>query len=117
MYLILMKGGEFMAKTVAVLIKEDLNLQLQSLNKIGKYYTDLVDDYVYFFQLKNKLKADIRKQGIRYKYINGNGIEVDKPNESILNLTKINTQMLKILNDLGLQSPQIEDDSNGEDLL
>jgi len=112
-----MKGGEVMAKTTAVLIKEDLILQLQSLNKIGKYYEDMVTDYIYFFQLKNKLKKDIKDQGIRYKYINGNGITVDKPNESIINLTKINTQMLKILNDLGLQTPQIEDDSDGEDLL
>lgn len=106
-----------MAKTTSVLIKEHLMLQLQNLNKIDKYYEDMVNDYIYFHQLKNKLKKDIKDNGIRYKYVNGNGITVDKPNESILNLTKINTQMLKILNDLGLQQPQIEDDTDGEDLL
>ena len=106
-----------MAQTKSTLIKEDLLLQLQNLNKIGKFYTDMVDDYVYFYQLKRKLQTDIRTKGIRYKQVNGNGIEVDKPNESILNLTKINTQMLKILNDLGLKEPQEPDDPNGEDLL
>lgn len=105
-----------MAKTNSVLIKEDLLFQLQTLNKIGKFYTDLVDDYIYFYQLKRKLQSDIRTNGIRYKQVNGNGIVVDKPNESILNLTKINSQMLKILNDLGLKEPQL-DDYDGEDLL
>lgn len=98
------------------MIKEDLLFQLQTLNKIGKFYTDLVDDYIYFYQLKRKLQSDIRTNGIRYKQVNGNGIVVDKPNESILNLTKINSQMLKILNDLGLKEPQL-DDYDGEDLL
>lgn len=106
-----------MARTTAVLIKEDLLLQLQSLNKIGKFYTDMVDDYIYFYQLKKKLQTDIRTKGLRYEQTNGNGILVEKPNESILNLTKINTQMLKILNDLGLKEPQEPDDPNGEDLL
>lgn len=106
-----------MARTIAALIKEDLLLQLQSINKIGKFYTDMVDDYIYFYQLKRKLQTDIRKKGLRYEQTNGNGILVEKPNESILNLTKINTQMLKILNDLGLKEPQEPDDQNGEDLL
>ncbi len=106
-----------MAKTNAVLIKEDLLFQLQTLNKIGKFYTDMVDDYIYFYQLKRKLQTDIRTKGLRYKQVNGNGIVVDKPNESILNLTKINTQMLKILNDLGLKEPQEPDDPDGKDLL
>ena len=44
----------------------------------------------------------------------GNGIEVEKPNESVTNLPKITAAMLKILNDLNLKEPipesSMEDD-------
>ena len=58
--------------------------------------------------VKKKLIADIRKKGLRYKAVNGNGIEVEKPNESVTNLPKITASMLKILNDLNLKEPLSE---------
>lgn len=95
-------------------IKNDLLFQLQTQNKIGKFYDDLVEDYITFYKLKNQLKKDIRDKGIRYKAINGNGFEVEKPNESVTNLPKINSQMLKILSDLGLHKPS-EDPEGGDE--
>lgn len=55
--------------------------------------------------MKKKLIADIKEKGIRYKAINGNGVRVEKPNESIVNLQKTTTTMLKILADLKLKDP------------
>ncbi len=88
-------------------IRKDLYDQLESQMKYGQHYYDMVEDYIAFYRLKNKLKTDINKRGLRYKVINGNGIESEKPNESIINLTKVNSQMLKILSDLDLKSPTI----------
>ena len=81
-------------------IKESLLEQLRLQNKTSDFYLDLVSDYMDYWSLKKKLITDIRKKGIRYETVNGNGIEVEKPNESVTNLPKITTAMLKILNDL-----------------
>ncbi len=86
-------------------IKESLLEQLRLQNKTSDFYLDLVSDYMDYWSLKKKLIADIRKKGIRYDTINGNGIKVEKPNESVTNLPKITTAMLKILNDLNLKEP------------
>lgn len=94
-------------------IKEDLLNQLEVLGKYDAFNIDLVEDYMTLYELKKKLKKDISSKGLRYSAKNGNGFEIEKPNESILNFTKINTQMLKILNDLGLKEPS--SDSGDED--
>ena len=86
-------------------IKESLLEQLRLQNKTSDFYLDLVSDYMDYWSLKKKLITDIRKKGIRYETANGNGIEVEKPNESVTNLPKITTAMLKILNDLNLKEP------------
>lgn len=82
--------------------------QLKLQNKTSDFYSDLVNDYMSYWSLKKKLIADIKKKGLRYKMINGNGIEVEKPNESVTNLPKITAAMLKILNDLNLKEPLSE---------
>lgn len=94
-------------------IKESLLEQLRLQNKTSDFYLDLVGDYMDYWTLKKKLIADIRKNGLRYETVNGNGITVEKPNESVTNLPKITTAMLKILNDLNLKEPL--SDSSVED--
>ena len=86
-------------------IKESLLEQLRLQNKTSDFYLDLVSDYMDYWSLKKKLITDIRKKGIRSDTVNGNGIKVEKPNESVTNLPKITTAMLKILNDLNLKEP------------
>lgn len=97
-------------------IKESLLEQLRLQNKTSDFYLDLVSDYMDYWSLKKKLIADIRKKGIRYDTINGNGIKVEKPNESVTNLPKITTAMLKILNDLNLKEP-LSNSSTEDDYL
>lgn len=88
--------------------------QLRLQNKTSDFYKDLVNDYMDYWAIKKKLIADIRKRGLRYETVNGNGIKVEKPNESVTNLPKITAAMLKILNDLNLKEPlsesSLEDD-------
>lgn len=86
-------------------LRADLLGQLKVLEKTGKHFEDLVEDYIYLWKLKKNLQKDIKKNGIRYISINGNGIEVEKENVSVGNLMKVHTQMLKLLSDIGLQEP------------
>jgi hypothetical protein len=64
-----------------------------------------VNDYIYYWSLKKKLIADIKSKGLRYETVNGNGMTVEKANESVVNLQKTTVTMLKILADLKLKEP------------
>lgn len=97
-------------------IKEDLQNQLVAQNKFGKQFDDMIEDYLYFVELKERLKYDIDINGIRYRSTGGNGFTTFKPNESVERLQKTNGQMLKILQDLDLKAPEEEGDG-GDDLL
>ena len=94
-------------------MRDSLLEQLRLQNKTSDFYEDLVNDYMDYWSLKKKLIADIRKKGLRYETVNGNGLTVEKPNESVNNLPKITAAMLKILNDLNLKEPL--SDSSAED--
>lgn len=99
-------------------IKEDLKNQLLSQNKFGKHFDDMIEDYLYFFELKERLKFDIDINGIRYKTTGGNGFTTFKANESVERLQKTNAQMLKILQDLELKAPEEgPKEGEGDDLL
>ena len=89
-------------------IKDSLIDQLKLQGKTSEFYTDLVDDYMYYWKLKKELIKDIKEKGIRYKAVNGNGIMTDKANESVVNLQKTTSTMLKILSDLHLKEPIFE---------
>lgn len=91
-------------------IKESLVKQLELQGKTADFYMDLVEDYVFYWDMKKKLISDIKKKGVRYSAVNGNGIKVEKANESIQNLQKTTVTMLKILADLNLKEPMHNSD-------
>ena len=72
-------------------------------------------DYMKYYDLKRKCQQDIRKKGLRYTVTSGNGFKSEKPNESVQNLMKITTTMLKILDELGLQNPINTSDNSDDD--
>lgn len=92
-------------------MKESLVRQLELRGMNAEFYTDLVDDYVYYWSLKKRLITDIRAKGLRYETINGNGVTVEKANESVVYLQKTTATMLKILADLKLKEPVPEPES------
>ncbi len=98
-------------------IREDLKIQLLSQNKFGKQFDDMVEDYIKFVELKEKLQHDIDVNDIRYQTTGGNGFTTFKPNESVERLIKVNAQMLKILQDLELKAPEDSGGEEGDDLL
>ena len=86
-------------------MKESLIRQLELRGMKAEFYMDMIDDYAYYWSLKKKLITDIRAKGLRYETINGNGVTVEKANESVVNLQKTTATMLKILADLKLKEP------------
>lgn len=96
-------------------IKDDLLEQLEAQGKYQNYYLDLIEDYMKYYDLKRKCQQDIRKKGLRYTVTSGNGFKSEKPNESVQNLMKITTTMLKILDELGLQNPINTSDNSDDD--
>lgn len=101
------------------LMREDLTDQLQRLEKFESYFVDMIEDYIDYVNLKDALKRDIKRNGIRYKKTTGNGFQVDVPNESVRNLQQVTGLMLKILHELGLQEPELvvipEDEETTDD--
>lgn len=99
-------------------IKQDLLEQLLEQGKIGKHFESLVGDYINLERLKRDIQKDINKHGLRVKLKTGNGFEAEKPNESVQNILKVNTQQLKILQDLELKTPsKPPEEGDGDDLL
>lgn len=94
-------------------IRENLLAKLEQNGNSTEYYTDLVEDYISMWTTKELLKKDIEDRGVRTKYDNGGGQSGYKKNESVEQLVKINAQMLKLLNELGI-SPS-KDGSGGDD--
>lgn len=86
-------------------VKMSLIRQLGLRGMSAEFYMDLVNDYIYYWSLKKKLIADIKSKGLRYETVNGNGMTVEKANESVVNLQKTTVTMLKILADLKLKEP------------
>ncbi len=97
-------------------IRTDLKQQLEDLNKYGKVYDDLIEDYLQMIKTKDALKQDVKDKGLRYKVKTGNGFMQVKPNESIEKFIKVNNQMLKILETLGLKAPPESDQGDDDGL-
>ncbi|KJF26088.1 RNA polymerase sigma 70 [Clostridium aceticum] len=92
-------------------MKQDLLDQLERTGTVGKYYTDLVNDYMDMWVTKCLLVDDIQQRGVNIKYNNGGGQSGVKKNDSIEQRIKVNAQMLKLLSELGIKPAQ----TGGED--
>lgn len=84
-------------------IKKDLTLQLERNRTFGKHYEDLIEDYMSLWETKEQLLEDIQLRGVTVVYNNGGGQAGLKKNDSIEQVLKVNTQMLKILDTIGIK--------------
>lgn len=100
-------------------IKNDLLSQLRSNKTKGKHYMDLVEDYMSLWITKNLLVKDINERGVSIAWNNGGGQKGRKKNDSVSELTKVNAQMLKLLNELGLKptDPTVQNVDDEDDEL
>lgn len=84
-------------------IKADLIQQLSANQTTGKYYLDLIEDYMDLWLTKNLLITDIKTRGVMVRYNNGGGQSGIKKNDSVEQVLKVNTQMLRILDSIGIK--------------
>ena len=84
-------------------VRASLIEQLTIQGKTAAYYTNLVDDYMSYWEVKQGLLDDIKTRGAVVEGVSGNGFPFKKPNESIAILNKTTATMLKILADLNLR--------------
>lgn len=84
-------------------IKGDLLLQLKNNQTNGKFYEDLIEDYMDLWLTKNLLLTDVKTRGVTVRYNNGGGQSGYKKNDSVEQSLKVNMQMLRILDNLGIK--------------
>lgn len=93
-------------------IKNDLLDQLARNGTEGEYFIDLVSDYINMWDTKNKLVEDIKRRGVSVESYSSAGVNLKK-NDSVDQLIKLNAQMLKLLDSLGIK-PSTEEQTDGE---
>lgn len=85
-------------------IECDLRQQLEANGTYGKFFDDMIDDYMAMYVTKTLLVEDIQKRGTIVRYDNGGGQFGMKKNEAVDMFNKTNAQMLKLLAELGLKA-------------
>lgn len=91
-----------MAEKKADILKS-LQDQLRKKQADISAFNDLLDDYMAMYDIKKKLRADIRKRGVAYETQSASGkAKITKQNQSVKDLVAVNKQMLMILEKMGL---------------
>ena len=95
-------------------ILKSLQEQLKKKQADISAFSDLLDDYMTLYDIKKKLKTDIRKRGVSYETTSASGkATIVKQNQSVKDLVAVNKQMLMILDKLGLTTDKtIKDDED-----
>ena len=101
-----------MAAQSARAIRESLIEQLRLKGADVAHFTALIDDYVTYFNLVKKMKADIRKKGLSYDAISAAGKPYEKDNPNVKLLQQYTRAMLSILKDLGLTTDSVGEDDD-----
>jgi hypothetical protein len=97
-------------------LKADLLDQLERNGTVGKYYEDLVEDYMNMWKTKNMLTEDIMERGVTVSYKNGENQYGTKKNESVEQLLKVNKQMLSLLDNIGVKPTQTNNMDEDEEM-
>lgn len=105
-----------MAREKRGVIRRDLLDQLERNGTVGGYYSDLVDDYMELWDTKNKLTIDIKQRGAKVVVATAAGSVNVKTNDSVLDRLKVNAQMLKILDSIGIKPAQTDGDAGDDEM-
>ncbi|OUC52447.1 hypothetical protein B7939_00540 [Eggerthia catenaformis] len=90
------------------LIRESIINELEKQNKTTKYHLDLAEDYMKYYDMKEKLFDDIKENGPRITTAGTGGAEITKDNKSYNLITKTTDTMLKILKSLNIENNIVE---------
>lgn len=95
-------------------LKKTLEEQLITQDNYNKITIELLEKYIKFTKIEDKLNEDIEDRGVSVTWDNGGGQKGQKKNDSIAELTKVNAQKLKILDKLGIKAPELKDEGDGD---
>lgn len=98
-------------------IRQSLLQQLEENGNSTPHFRGLVEDYMRLWIIKNQLIDDIDDRGVVCRYQNGETQWGYKRNDSVGELNKVSSQMLKILTQLKIQvkdAEPLEDDEDDE---
>lgn len=97
-------------------ILESLKEQLRKKQADISVFKDLLDDYMTLYDVKKKLKTDIKKRGVTFETTSASGkATIVKQNQSVKDLVAVNKQMLMILDKLELTTKEtIKGDDDDE---
>lgn len=107
--------GEKMAEKKTDIL-ESLKEQLRKKQADISVFRDLLDDYMTLYDVKKKLKTDIKKRGVTFETTSASGkATIVKQNQSVKDLVAVNKQMLMILDKLELTTKEtIKGDDDDE---
>lgn len=87
-------------------IEKGILEQLENKGVKGEHFYDLVKDYMALWDMKNDLIQDIKERGVSIEWSNGATQGGFKKNESISEMHRTSTQMLKILQELNIKASE-----------
>lgn len=87
--------------------------QLKAKGADIEVFTDQINDYMSMWDLKEKLKDDIVKNGLRLYYETANGGKAEKDNPSVKQLPAVNKQMLMLLKQMDISTDKAIKDGGG----
>lgn len=87
-------------------VRAALERQLADKGMSYAHYQELVGDYVKLWAMAKKLQTDINKRGCKVEKLDSRGQMQRVNNESIDQLLKVQSSMLRILETLGLSAPK-----------
>ncbi len=96
-------------------IRQSLLQQLEENGNLNPHFKGLVEDYMRLWIIKNQLIDDIDERGVVCKYQNGKEQWGYKRNDSVGELNKVSSQMLKILTQLKINVKEVDCLDDGDD--
>lgn len=95
-------------------IYNSLKEQLELADNYNDYTEDLLKDYLSLYDTKCELSRDIDEHGVSLEYDNGGGQKGRKSNPSIDLMNRTNTQMIRLLDALGLKPSKMNSKSSDD---
>jgi len=88
-------------------VRKAMLRQLEETGRDTKYFTDMVEDYMSLWDMKEGLIADVKERGEKVHKITAAADNIIT-NESVLDSLKVSAQMLKIADHLDIK-PVLKD--------
>lgn len=101
-------------ETVRKRVKTSLEDQLKAKGADIDLFIDQIKDYMTMWDLKEQLKDDIEKNGLRLMYRTANGGVAEKDNPSVKQIPLINKQMLMLLKQLDISTDNAARDGSDQ---